>query len=140
MYVCHVICNYTIPGTVWRNQQRSRTITSLTFDASRSRTGRNVSKHDRPILDNYPVRFVSKQQIRLFAKNCSALELPPNKSLQRTFDPPPIFAFAKTGVASNAAEFRRWVVTQPLRIMLRSSLRRKAPAVFWCPVSHCSAI
>ena len=31
----------------------------------------------------------------------------PNKSLQRTFDPPPIFAFAKTGVASNAAEFRR---------------------------------
>ena len=32
-----------------------------------------------------------------------------NKSLQRTFDPPPIFAFAKTGVASNAAEFRRYV-------------------------------
>ena len=32
---------------------------------------------------------------------------PPNKSLQRTFDPPPIFAAAKTGVASNAAEPRR---------------------------------
>lgn len=29
-----------------------------------------------------------------------------NKSLQRTFDPPPIFADAKTDVASNAAEFR----------------------------------
>jgi hypothetical protein len=34
---------------------------------------------------------------------------PPNKSLQRTFDPPPIFAAAKTGVASNAAELRRYV-------------------------------
>jgi len=33
--------------------------------------------------------------------------LPPNKSLERTFDPPPIFAAEKTGVASNAAELRR---------------------------------
>jgi hypothetical protein len=32
----------------------------------------------------------------------------PNKSSQRTFDPPPIFASAKMGVASNAAELRRW--------------------------------
>jgi hypothetical protein len=31
-----------------------------------------------------------------------------NKSLQRTFDLPLIFAVAKTGVASNAAELRRW--------------------------------
>lgn len=31
----------------------------------------------------------------------------PNKSLQVTFDPPPIFAAAKTGVASNAGELRR---------------------------------
>lgn len=30
-----------------------------------------------------------------------------NKSLQRTFDPPPVFAFEKTGVASNAPEFKR---------------------------------
>ncbi|MFC6981763.1 hypothetical protein [Microbulbifer taiwanensis] len=30
-----------------------------------------------------------------------------NKSLQPTFDPPPIFAIAKTGVASNAAELKR---------------------------------
>ena len=30
-----------------------------------------------------------------------------NKSLQRTFDPLPIFAIAKTGIASNAAELRR---------------------------------
>ena len=37
----------------------------------------------------------------------SVVPLPPNKSLQRTFDPPPIFAAAKTGVASNAAELRR---------------------------------
>ena len=36
-----------------------------------------------------------------------AVRLPANKSLQRTFDPPPIFAAAKTGVASNAAELRR---------------------------------
>jgi len=35
-------------------------------------------------------------------------EKSPNKSLQRTFDPPPIFAAAKTGVASNAAEFSRY--------------------------------
>lgn len=33
----------------------------------------------------------------------------PNKSLEWTFDPSPIFATAKTGVASNAAEFRRYV-------------------------------
>lgn len=32
----------------------------------------------------------------------------PNKSLQVTFEPPPIFAVAKTGVASNAPELRRW--------------------------------
>ena len=32
----------------------------------------------------------------------------PNKSLQVTFDPPPIFAAAKTAVASNAPELRRW--------------------------------
>jgi len=34
--------------------------------------------------------------------------LVPNKSLQRTFDLPPIFAAAKTGVASNAPEHRRY--------------------------------
>jgi uncharacterized glyoxalase superfamily protein PhnB len=33
--------------------------------------------------------------------------LPPNKSLQRPFDSLPIFAAAKTGIASNAAELRR---------------------------------
>ncbi len=33
----------------------------------------------------------------------------PNKSLQRTFDPPPIFANRKNGVASNAAELRRYM-------------------------------
>jgi len=31
----------------------------------------------------------------------------PNKSLQRTFDPLPILAVAKTGIATNAAELRR---------------------------------
>lgn len=31
-----------------------------------------------------------------------------NKSLQVTFDPPPIFAIAKTGVTSKAPELRRW--------------------------------
>jgi len=43
----------------------------------------------------------------------------PNKSLQVTFDPPPIFAAAKTGVASNAPELRRYaaqeVWTEPAR-------------------------
>jgi hypothetical protein len=33
------------------------------------------------------------------------------KSLQVTFDPPPIFATAKTVVASNAPELRRYVYT-----------------------------
>ena len=33
--------------------------------------------------------------------------LAPNRSLQVTFDPPPIFAVAKTVVASNAPELRR---------------------------------
>ena len=32
-----------------------------------------------------------------------------NKSLHRTFDPLPIFAFAKTGIASSAGELRRWL-------------------------------
>lgn len=31
----------------------------------------------------------------------------PKKSLQVTFDPPPTFAAAKAGVASNAPELRR---------------------------------
>lgn len=34
--------------------------------------------------------------------------LRPNKSLRRAFDPPPIFATAKTAVASNTAELRRY--------------------------------
>ncbi len=34
-------------------------------------------------------------------------ELPHNKSLQVTFDPPPTFSAAKAGVASNAPELRR---------------------------------
>ncbi len=34
----------------------------------------------------------------------------PDKSLQRTFDPPPILAVAKTGVATNAVELRRYVL------------------------------
>ncbi len=36
-----------------------------------------------------------------------AVRLPANKSLQVTFDPPPIFATANTVVASNAPELRR---------------------------------
>jgi hypothetical protein len=35
------------------------------------------------------------------------VQMGPNKSLHRTFDPLPIFAFAKTGIASNAGELRR---------------------------------
>jgi hypothetical protein len=34
-------------------------------------------------------------------------QVAPNKSLQRTFDPLPIFAAAKTGITSNTAELRR---------------------------------
>ena len=33
----------------------------------------------------------------------------PNKSLHRIFDPLPIFASEKTGIASNAGELRRYV-------------------------------
>lgn len=33
----------------------------------------------------------------------------PNNVLQRTFDPLPIFTYAKTGVASNTAELWRYV-------------------------------
>ena len=35
------------------------------------------------------------------------VQLTPNKSLQHTFDPPPAFAAAKAGGASNATELRR---------------------------------
>lgn len=31
----------------------------------------------------------------------------PNKSLQRPYDPPPVFAITRTVVASNAAELKR---------------------------------
>ncbi|MFT7246413.1 MAG: hypothetical protein ACI82A_003789 [Candidatus Azotimanducaceae bacterium] len=39
----------------------------------------------------------------------SKVQLSPNRSLQRTFDLPPVFATAKTEFASNAAELRRYV-------------------------------
>lgn len=50
-------------------------------------------------------------------------EAPPNKSLHRTFDPPPIFAAAKAAVAANAAELKRQI-----SVHARSGLRlfRKA--------------
>ncbi|PXV75261.1 hypothetical protein [Nitrosomonas eutropha] len=35
-----------------------------------------------------------------------------NKLLQRTFNPLPIFAAAKTGIASNAAKLRRYDPTK----------------------------
>lgn len=35
-------------------------------------------------------------------------EFASNKSLQVAFDPPPIFAIAKTGVSSNAPELGRY--------------------------------
>ncbi len=35
-----------------------------------------------------------------------------NKSLHRTFDPLPIFATAKTGIASNAGELKRYATAQ----------------------------
>jgi hypothetical protein len=36
------------------------------------------------------------------------MRVPHNKSLHRTFDPLLIFASAKTGIASNAGELRRY--------------------------------
>jgi hypothetical protein len=49
------------------------------------------------------------RSVRLRIPNGSrvVVDQSPNKSLQRTFDSPPIFAAAKTGVASNAAKLRR---------------------------------
>jgi len=41
------------------------------------------------------------------AFKAESVQLTANKSLQLTFDPPPTFAAAKAGVASNAAELRR---------------------------------
>ena len=38
----------------------------------------------------------------------STVQRAANKSLQGTFDPLPIFAAAKTGIASNAPELRRY--------------------------------
>jgi hypothetical protein len=38
-----------------------------------------------------------------------------NKSLQVTFDPLPIFATAKTGIASNAPELRRYAYNERLK-------------------------
>ncbi len=39
-------------------------------------------------------------------------EVAANKSLQVTFDPPPTFAAAKAGVASNAPELRRYAASK----------------------------
>jgi len=41
--------------------------------------------------------------------------LPPNKSLQLTFDPLSIFASARTAIASNAAELKRYAQHEPGR-------------------------
>ena len=38
----------------------------------------------------------------------------PNKSLQLTFDPLPAFGAAKSGVASNTAELRRYALVEEL--------------------------
>lgn len=44
-----------------------------------------------------------------------------NKSLQVTFDPPPTFAAAKAGVASNAPELRRYAEAKsPLMLSISS--------------------
>jgi hypothetical protein len=51
------------------------------------------------------------RSVRLRIPNGSrVVDQSPNKSLQRTFDPPPIFAAAKTGAASNAAKLRRYIL------------------------------
>ena len=47
------------------------------------------------------IRLSGTKQIGTYQKSL-------NKSLQRTFDPPPIYAAAKTGIASNAAKLRRY--------------------------------
>jgi hypothetical protein len=46
-----------------------------------------------------------------------------NKSLQGTFDPPPIFATAKTGVASNDPELRRYTALYGVSDSASSSAR-----------------
>jgi hypothetical protein len=40
---------------------------------------------------------------------CESGRIAHNKSLHQTFNPLPIFASAKTGIASNAGELRRYV-------------------------------
>ncbi|MGB0954713.1 MAG: hypothetical protein ACPGZP_01795 [Panacagrimonas sp.] len=57
-------------------------------------------------------RYAKRSLILLFA-HVVAHGPSANKSLQVTFDPPPIFATAKTGVVSNAAELRRWATFRP---------------------------
>jgi len=44
----------------------------------------------------------------------ASVRVRPNKALQVTIDPLPIFATAKTGIASNAPELRRWAVFSDL--------------------------
>lgn len=48
----------------------------------------------------------------------SPIILTANNSLQRTFDPPPIFASAKTGIASYAAQLNRLVPGATLVVTL----------------------
>ena len=53
----------------------------------------------------------------------------PNKSLQVTFDPPPTFAAAKAGVASNAPELRRYMVTLVENALLISIAKSRSSSV-----------
>ena len=54
----------------------------------------------------------TSSHIRAGIRSVTSAAPPPNKSLQRTFDPPRTFAVAKARVASNAAELRRWASCQ----------------------------
>lgn len=51
------------------------------------------------------------------------VRLMPNNALQLTFDPLPIFASAKTGIASNATELRRYNAL--LACMVTALLRKE---------------
>ena len=72
-------------------------------------TAKNQNESKLPLRQSTVARWIHGGQSS-YPKNLrdwGFLQVAPNISLQRTFDPPPIFAFAKTVVASNAAELRR---------------------------------
>jgi len=75
-----------------------------------SRSGDSLRIHHHPSASIF--QGLARVGLEVMDVESIVIQRLPNISLQVTFDPPPIFAAAKTVVASNAAELRRYTLRQ----------------------------